>query len=207
MSGTEILNGPGLAVIISGPSAAGKTTICKRLVERAGYEVSVSATTRAPRSDEREGKDYFFVSPDVFDRMIAQGELLEFSEHFGNRYGTPAAPVCRAVSAGRTILLEIDVNGARQLSSRIPNACFIFVVAPDHGEMERRLRNRRSDSEASVRERLQRADMEMAADMEIAERMRYHGRVVNDDLEKAVEQVHSLIRKAEARKSHERGTS
>ena len=164
---------PGLAVVVCGPSGAGKTSICKRLVEQAGYEVSVSVTTRSPRPGEENGVDYVFVTHETFKEMMRRDELLEHSEHFDNLYGTPAAPVLRALQEGRTILMEIDVNGARQIVAQIPDACFIFVVAPDQVEMERRLRNRHSDTEASIRARLQRANMEMAADMEIAGEIRY----------------------------------
>jgi len=192
---------PGLAVVISGPSGAGKTTICKRLIEKYGYLTSISATTRAPREGETDGIEYWFWNRQQFQEAVDHGELLEHSEHFDNLYGTPAAPVRKALADGLTILLEIDVNGARQIMERLPQAHCIFVVAPDTVEMEQRLRGRHSDSEASIRTRLQRADME------IAMRMRYDDRVVNDDLETAVEQVHAAIQKAEARKTDESGSS
>jgi len=186
-----------LAVVISGPSGAGKSTVVQRLVERHGYEVSVSATTRPPRPGEKDGVAYHFWDRERFRRAIEAGELLEYSEHFDNLYGTPAGPVRRALAEGRTVLLEIDVNGARQVMERLPEAYCIFLTAPDPAEMERRLRGRHSESEAAIRTRLQRADMEMA------EKMRYHSRVVNDDLDRAVERVHALIQQAEAKARHE----
>jgi len=188
---------PGLAAVISGPSGAGKTSVCNRLIERHGYLFSVSTTTRPPRADETDGVEYRFCARDAFLRRVERGEFLEYSEHFDNLYGTPAGPVMQALKEGRTILLEIDVNGARQVMERLPTAYFIFLVAPDMDETERRLRNRHSDSEAAVRTRLERAEMEMA--------MKVHDAriVINDDLERAVEEVHALIQKAEARRANE----
>jgi len=190
---------PGLAIVISGPSGSGKSTICKRLLKRGDYVMSVSATTRPKRPDEREGVDYVFVSRDSFLKTVAAGGFLEYSEHFGNLYGTPAQTVWNALQEGRTILLEIDVNGARQLLEKIPGAFSIFVVAPDRSEIERRLRNRGSDSEDSIHNRLSRADMEIAKQAEL----RYHRQVINDNLDKAVEEIHSLIQNAEAQKTDE----
>jgi len=184
----------GLAVLISGPSGSGKSTICKRLLERGDYTMSVSATTRSMRPDETDGVDYVFISRDEFLKTAAAGGFIEYSEHFDNLYGTPAAPLWKALQEGRTIILEIDVNGARQLLEKIPDAFSIFVVAPDRTEMERRLRDRRSDSEDSIHTRLSRADMEIAKQAEL----RYHRQVINDDLDKAVQEVHSLIQNAEA---------
>ena len=179
--------GSGLAVVISGPSGAGKTTVCKRLAEQHGYDVSVSATTRAPRQGERDGKEYFFLTREAFEAGVRRGEFLEFSEHFNNLYGTPRAGVAQALKEGRVILLEIDVNGAVQVMEGLPEALCIFLSAPDDRENERRLRSRHSDDEASIRTRLQRADMEKAL------KMRYDRRVVNNDLDQTVQEIHELI--------------
>ena len=187
----------GLAVVLSGPSGVGKTTICKLLAERCGYELSVSVTTRAPRAGETDGVDYTFCSPEEFRKRIEGEELLEYSEHFGNMYGTPVGPVEDALREGRTILLEIDVNGARQVMERLPDAFCIFLSAPDLDEMRRRLRDRHSETDADIRTRLQRADMEISAPL------RYDARVVNDNLATTTEEVYSLIREAEARTKHE----
>ena len=188
---TDAPSGRGIAVVISGPSGAGKSTVVSELVKRYGYRVSVSATTRRPRSGERDGEAYRFWSRERFRRAADAGDLLEWSEHFENLYGTPAAPVLEAIEKGETILLEIDVKGAEQVMKRLPEAYCIFLTAPDRSEMERRLRNRHSETEAAVRTRLQRAEMEMA------ERMRYNKRIVNDDVDAAVERIHALIQRRE----------
>jgi guanylate kinase len=187
-----------LAVVLSGPSGAGKTSITRKLIARHGYAKSVSATTRAPRAGERDGKDYVFMTRERFRAGVERGEFLEHSEHFDNLYGTPRVPVEEALAAGRTVLLEIDVNGARQVMAALPEAFCIFVTAPDLKVMEGRLRDRHSESESAIRTRLQRADMEMAAQMQ------YDERVVNDDLDATVEKVHCLIQQAEAEKRHGR---
>jgi guanylate kinase len=186
----------GLAVVISGPSGTGKTTVCRKLIERFGYALSVSATTRAPREGEREGVDYHFVSRDSFMEAVRNGELLEHSEHFDNLYGTPRAPVERALAEGRTMLLEIDVNGASQVMESMKSSLLtIFLQAPDSGEQERRLRGRLSDSEASIRTRLQRSAEETAR------KLAYDNYVLNDSADRAVEEIHSLVQQAKERKS------
>jgi len=192
--------GGGLVVVISGPSGAGKTTLCRRLVERYGYEFSVSVTTRPPRSGEVNGRDYFFVTPEEFGSMVSRGELLEHSEHFGHRYGTPRSPVERAIGEGRVILLDIDVNGAAQVRKQLPGAVCIFVSAPSDAENERRLRGRHSEDESAIRQRLLRAEMEKAMQVE------YDYRVVNDDLEQTVARLHDIIQ-SEAMRRHGRGTT
>jgi guanylate kinase len=191
-------NQQGLAVVISGPSGAGKTTVCRKLIERYGYAFSVSATTRAPRPGEREGIDYYFVSREHFLEGVAKGEFLEHSEHFDNLYGTPRAPIERALDEGRTILLDIDVNGAAQLmqSMKASRRLTIFLQAPGSEEQERRLRGRLSDSEASIRTRLQRPEEE------IARKMSYDRWVVNDAADRAVQEIHDLVEQAKERNAH-----
>jgi guanylate kinase len=185
----------GLAVVLSGPSGAGKTTVCRRLVAQYGYERSISATTRAPRAGEREGADYHFMTRERFLEGVRRGEFLEHSEHFGNLYGTPKEPVERALQEGRTILLEIDINGAQQVMERLPaqERLCIFLTAPDAREQERRLRSRRTEGEEAVRARLDRAEKE------ISQGLRYDARVENNAVERTVLEVHQHIGKAEAR--------
>jgi guanylate kinase len=188
----------GLAVVLSGPSGAGKTTVCRRLVAQYGYERSISATTRAPRAGEREGMDYHFMTRERFLEGVRRGEFLEHSEHFGNLYGTPKEPVERALQQGRTILLEIDINGAQQVMERLPaqERLCIFLTAPDAREQERRLRSRRTEGEEAVRARLDRAGTE------ISQGLRYDARVENNAVERTVLEVHQHIRKAEARQEN-----
>ena len=186
----------GLAVVISGPSGAGKTTACRLLIAQYGYERSISATTRAPRAGERDGVDYHFMTREQFREAVERGEFLEHSEHFDNLYGTPREPVARALEQGRTIILEIDINGAQQVMERLPaqGRFCIFLTAPDAREQERRLRSRHTEGEAAVRTRLQRAETEIALGM------RYDARVENHVIERTVLEVHTHIQKAEARK-------
>jgi guanylate kinase len=184
----------GLLVVISGPSGAGKTTVCRALVRRYGYGRSVSATTRQPRAGEKDGVAYHFLTRKRFREGVKRGEFLEHSEHFDNLYGTPRAPVEKAVKEGRTVLLEIDVNGARQVMEKMKDAFSLFLYAPDFAEQERRLRGRHSDSEASIRTRLQRPEIEMA------KTLRYDHWVLNDDLERTVKEIHQLIQQAEVEK-------
>lgn len=180
----------GKLVVISGPSGVGKSTITGRLVERTGAVRSVSATTREPREGEADGQDYDFVSRDRFREMIAGGEMLEWAEVFGNYYGTPAAPVSRAVRAGRTVVLEIDVQGGVQVYAKAPEATFILVLPPSREELERRLRGRRSEDEASLARRLAEAEKEI----EIARTSgAYQYEVVNDDLETAIGRVVDIV--------------
>ena len=184
-------------MVLSGPSGAGKTTVCRGLIAQYGYERSVSATTRAPRAGERDGVDYHFMTRERFLEGVRRGEFLEHSEHFDNLYGTPKEPVERALQQGRTIILEIDINGAQQVMERLPaqDRFCIFLTAPDAREQERRLRNRRTEGEAAVRTRLSRAEKE------IAQGLRYDARVENDVIERTVLEVHAHIQKAEARKN------
>jgi guanylate kinase len=129
--------------VIAGPSGVGKGTVVRRVLELVpDLELSVSATTRAPRPSERDGVDYVFVSGEEFDRMVGRGELLEWAEVFDARYGTPAEPIRRRLAAGGSALVEIDVQGARQVKEAMPAAVLIFLAPPSLDELERRLRDR-----------------------------------------------------------------
>ena len=180
-----------LLVVVSGPSGSGKSTICRRLVEKNGYTLSVSATTRSPRPGEQDGRDYRFVSRSEFLDGVARGEFMESSEHFGNLYGTPRGPVEQALAAGKVVVLEIDVNGARQVRRHAAGAMkvlSVFVNAPSFDELRRRIMQRPgTQDEAVARERLARARTELA------ERGAFDAEVVNDVMDDAVARVEELI--------------
>lgn len=177
----------GRLIVISGPSGSGKSTLWRRLVRQPRVVFSVSATTRPPRPDEVDGREYHFVSEAEFSRRIGAGELLEWAEVHGHRYGTLRAEVERALDAGQDIVLEIDVQGAAQVRrSGLPQVS-IFVRPPSLEVLEQRLRERRSDSGEQIRRRLERARDELARAPE------YDHVVVNDDLERMVAEVEELL--------------
>ena len=178
----------GKLVIISGPSGTGKSTICKRLCEKdSRIRLSVSATTRPPRTGEHHGVDYYFISRDEFDKKIAAGEFAEHAEYAGRLYGTLREPVDEAVSRGLIVLLDIDVQGAEQVIGKYPDAVTIFIEPPDFEELLRRLHNRNTDSpeEKEKRVAIARGEMEKSH--------QYKHRIVNDDLDDTVEKIYSLI--------------
>jgi guanylate kinase len=181
----------GKLIVISGPSGAGKTTLVKRLFEeRPELVASVSATTRPPRPGERDGVDYHFLSPEEFEHRRKAGEFLECFEVFdrGTWYGTLAGEVTPSLEAGNSIVLEVDVQGAMAIARRYPQAITIFVHPGSPDELERRLRGRGTDSEDSIRRRLE------AARRELAEAPRYRYQVINDDVEVAVRKILDIIR-------------
>ena len=183
-------------VVLSGPSGSGKTTIVERLIERSPVRLvkSVSATTRPPRKNEKEGKNYYFLSPDEFAERRRRGEFLECAEVHGtgNWYGTLRSEVERARSLGGWALLEIDVQGARQIIEKHPRALTIFLKASSEAEYERRLRARGTDAEDVIDRRLANARNEV----KYAPQYRYQ--VVNDDLERAVGEIVNIISSWEA---------
>jgi guanylate kinase len=176
---------PGRLIVISGPSGSGKSTLVRRLVKRPELRVqlSVSATTRAPRPGERDGVDYIFLTREEFDAARASGEFLEWAEVHGNLYGTPAAPVRAALAAGICVALEIDVQGALQVRQRVPNAILVFIDVPSFSALEVRLRARASDDEATIERRL------AGARWEIEQASHYQYRVLNAELDQAVDEL------------------
>jgi len=172
-------------LVISGASGSGKSTVVKHLAEDARVRpfVSVSATTRTARTGETHGREYLFLSREEFENLIRDGQFLEWAEVHGNLYGTPAGPVLDQVNDGRLAILEIDVQGARQVKARVPNALFAFIHAPSIKELESRLRGRGTDDEAVVRKRLANAVEE------IGQAGWYDLQIVNDRLDRAVDEL------------------
>jgi guanylate kinase len=158
---------PALLTVLSGPSAVGKSTVVSRLrAECPQIWQSVSVTTRPPRSGEREGREYHFVSEQDFEAMAARGDLLESAHYVGYRYGTPRAPVEEHLSRGVPALLEIDVAGARQVRAAVPTALLVFLAPPSWAELERRLLGRNTESAEVIDRRLEAARAELAAERE-----------------------------------------
>lgn len=183
-------NQTGRLVVITGPAGVGKSTIVKAARERTGVLYSVSCTTRTPRPGEVDGRDYRFVSREDFERMIAGDELLEWADVFGNFYGTPAQPVRDALAAGKTLVLEIDVQGGLQVAARMPAATFILIVPPDDAELRRRLVGRGTESPEVVERRLAKSRQEIAVARQSGS---YTHTVTNDDLERAIQEVVAII--------------
>ena len=176
---------PARLTVLAGPTAVGKGTVSADV--RARYPqvwLSVSATTRAPRPGEIDGVHYHFVQPDEFDRMVADGELLEWALVHGlNRYGTPRGPVLERLAAGRPALLEIDLQGARQVRESMPDAHFVFLAPPSFDELVRRLVGRGTEDEEERARRLETARVELAAESE------FDHVIVNDDVHRATDEL------------------
>jgi guanylate kinase len=180
--------------VLAGPSGVGKGAIVARLLAALpDLELSISATTRRPRPREDEGRHYYFVDRADFDRMIDAGGFLEWADIFGERYGTPREPVERALAEGRDVLVEIDVQGARQVKAADPSAYMVFITPPSLAELERRLRTRGTETDEQVRRRLAKASDELAAEPE------FDVTVVNDDLERAAREVIQIVDKLRRR--------
>jgi guanylate kinase len=181
--------------VISAPSGSGKTTICRMLVQRLeDIELSISYTTRLRRQGEVEGKDYYFIEREKFDKMIISREFLEYASVYGHLYGTSREAVRSIVSRGRDVVLEIDVQGGRKVKGELPEAFLIAVFPPDRRSLEKRLIGRGRDSTEEVKARLR------AADGESEELLAYDYLVVNDDLEAAVNRVAWIVRAARLRR-------
>lgn len=181
--------GKGMLVVISGFSGAGKGTLMKRLMQDYGeyYALSVSATTRAPRPGEQDGRDYFFVDKTRFQEMIDQEELLEYARYVDNYYGTPRAYVEEQMQAGKDVILEIEIQGAMRIKGQYPDAVMIFVTPPSARELKDRLVSRGTESDEVIRKRLNRA-----ADEAIGVEA-YDYILINDDIARATQLLHRAI--------------
>jgi guanylate kinase len=178
----------GLLLIVSGPSGAGKGTVCGAILHKnANISYSVSMTTRKPREGEVHGREYFFVSKEEFADMIKHDQLLEYAEVYGNYYGTPLRYVMEEMRKGRDILLEIEMEGARQVREKFPAAVFVFILPPSMEELSSRLKNRATDDEETISVRLN------AAGKEIAQMTVYDYVVINDKIDETVNKLLSII--------------
>lgn len=187
-------------LVLSSPSGAGKTTLSRMLLEsEAHISMSVSVTTRKPRPNEVEGKDYFFVSPERFEAMAAAGEFLESATVFGNCYGTPKKAVLDCLVAGHDVLFDIDWQGTQQLRQLAGDLASIFILPPSHEELDRRLRKRASDSEEVMKERMSQAAAEISHWAE------YDYVVVNDDVETASRTIRAILHAERAKLSRATG--
>ncbi|MGE3172406.1 MAG: guanylate kinase [Planctomycetota bacterium] len=184
----------GKLVVISGPSGAGKTSVCRALKQLPGVEFSVSATTRSPRPGEQPGVDYHFLARDEFERRARAGEFLEWAEYNGRFYGTPRAPMDRAVADGRVFLLEIEVAGTRQLREQDVPGIYVFIAPPSIGELRARLERRGTNSADDIAARVRIAEAEIAAAGQPCNgRPLYEHTIVNSDLDATIRRVADLI--------------
>ena len=191
----------GLLVVISAPSGGGKGTILKELFAKDDNLVlSVSATTRSPRPGEEHGKQYYFLQKEGFEELISQGKMLEYAQYVGNYYGTPREPVEQWMAQGKDVVLEIEVQGGAQIKKLMPGCVSIFILPPSMEVLEKRLRDRGTEEDATVRKRLEKAREE------IPHAKDYDYVVFNDRLEDAVEDLRAILR-AEKRKYHRNETA
>jgi len=193
--------GKGLLFIVSAPSGAGKTSLCRAVLSRVNnhpertLKWSCSYTTRQPRAGEKDGMDYFFVKEEEFERMVREGEFAEWAVVHGHRYGTSKRYLAEAEEKGIDLLLEIDCQGARQLRQKYKQGCFIFILPPGLAELEQRLRKRSTEPEEVIKRRLERAKEE------VEEYQFYDYIIINDDFEKAARELESIIMSQRARSS------
>lgn len=178
----------GILLIVSGPSGTGKGTVCNALLQKhpdMGY--SVSMTTRAPRLGEVEGKDYFFVDKNTFEKMIENNELLEYAKVYDNYYGTPCSYVLQALAKGKDVILEIEMDGAGQVKKRFSDGVMVFVLPPSLEELAARLKKRGKDDAEAIRKRLK------SAAGEIAQAVTYDYVMVNNQVDDSVEQLEAIL--------------
>ncbi|HZX21702.1 MAG TPA: guanylate kinase [Clostridia bacterium] len=186
--------GKGLLIVISGPSGAGKGTICKELRKNnPQIRLSISATTREPRAGEKDGVNYHFITVDKFQRMIDEHKFLEYAFVYDNYYGTPEQYVMENLQNGNDVLLEIDIVGALQIKKKFGDAVFIFILPPSLGELRNRIVGRGTESPPDIEKRYD------AAVSEIKQVMKYDYAIINDDISKAIQDVEAIIRAEKCR--------
>lgn len=184
-SKVQTASGRGRLLIISGPSGSGKTSICGELEKDPGVRKSISVTTRPPRPQEQEGRDYYFVSEEEFKKRIERGEFVEYASYSGHLYGTPLEPLKKAMGEGIIYLLEIDVQGAQQVLKKFPEAISIFILPPHEEELAVRIKGRNLQPDLQGRLAIAKEEIKFAN--------KYRYQVVNDTLEKAVEEIRQIL--------------
>ena len=183
-----MLNRKGLLLVVSGPSGAGKGTICKALLNKNDQiKLSVSATTRKPRNGEVHGVNYFFIEKEEFTKMIENGEFLEYAQIYDNFYGTPKAAIIECLEKGQDVILEIEMQGARQIKEVYPEGVFIFVLPPSLEELKSRIVGRGTETQEEIEKRFS------CAFEEINQIFNYDYFIVNEDIEKSVSDVEAII--------------
>lgn len=189
------LNNRGLLIVLSGPSGVGKGTVRKALFELEGHNLvySISMTTRKPRTGEQNGTDYFFVSKEEFEERIKNGQMLEYAEFVNNYYGTPIDEVEKQLSIGNEVVLEIEVQGALQVREKMKDAIFIFIAPPSMSALEERLKNRGTEPEEIIKQRIDKAKSELNL------AYKYDYIVVNDEVTNAADRIMAIIRAEHAK--------
>ena len=185
---------PGLLIVVSGPAGVGKGTIVRNMMENdPKFVFSISATSRIPRTNEIEGKNYYFKTREQFEEMIKNDELIEWVEYCGNYYGTPRDLVCSEIEKGNVVILEIEVDGALNVKRLFPDCVLCFIIPPDFSELEKRLRGRGTDTEESIIKRLERAKDEF----KYIENYDYL--ILNDSIENAAQRIFNIVQAEQMR--------